>query len=115
MKFDFVKQFYLLTQLWDSKQSKGFDLSSYVRKNVGYFLFVALLTAIYIGNVHVVQRKVRDVQQLSKDLQKTKWEYFTIQANSLEEGKISNVKEKVGDLGLKVVSTKPEKLIVSNE
>lgn len=111
MKIDLVKQFYQLTKVWDSK-SEGFDLKTYLSQNVGYLFFLTVLIGIYIGNAHLVERKVRLLKKENAELQKLKWEFFTLQSNVLSDGMVSNVYNSVEEIGLEPLSEKPEKLIV---
>jgi len=111
MKIDLVRQFYQLTQIWDSK-SEGFDMRTFLSNNIGYMFFLALLAGVYIGNAHLVERKIRLLKEESAALQKMKWEFFTLQSNVLSDGMVSNVHDSVEKIGLEPLSEKPEKLIV---
>ena len=114
MKTDLVRQFYQLTQNFGTKQER-FDLRTLLSKNFSYILFLSFLTLVYITNAHIVERKIRKIKRESVSLQKLKWQYFTLQANVLEDGIMSNVSQNVENIGLETISRKPEKLIVTTD
>lgn len=113
MKIDFVKQFYLLSKLWDFK-FEGFEIKAFVTNNAKFLFFLSFLVGVYIANAHLVERKVRQIRSLSQELQTVRWEYLTIQSNVLSDGKLSNVTQRVESLGLQPLNEQPEKLLVAN-
>jgi hypothetical protein len=77
-------------QLSDSAQTK------FVR----YMLFVAVFGIFYIANTHYADRKVRTLNKLHKEVDELRTDFMTLKAKNLIEGKRSEIRKRVEQMGL---------------
>ena len=64
-------------------------------------IFVTLLGILYIANTHRAEKKVRKIQKLQGEIDKSKWQYWESMSNVMYEGIQSQTQNRVEDLGLK--------------
>ncbi|MGM0611963.1 MAG: FtsL-like putative cell division protein [Bacteroidota bacterium] len=78
-----------------------------------YVLFLMFLALLYIANNYYAQQKIREMNNLEKDIKELRFEYRTINSNLMFESKQSEVARKLKGTGIKE-STEPPKKIFAN-
>lgn len=84
-------------------------------QNMPRILFLAALALIYIANSHLAEKKIRRINQLSKEIKELKWEYINVKSELMFRSKMSEVSKSVEQLGLKQLSSPPRKIQLKNE
>jgi len=88
-----------------------------VLKNLGYFLLLTLLGAIYIGNRFHAEKITRETTRLSSEVKDLKAESLSISTELMSVSKQSEVFRMVREkgLGLEELKTPPYKLLVDKK
>nr|WP_255578617.1 FtsL-like putative cell division protein [Chitinophaga sp. sic0106] len=84
-------------------------------QNMPRILFLAALALIYIANSHLAEKKIRRINQLSKEIKELKWEYINVKSELMFQSKMSEVSKSVEQLGLKQLNSPPRKIVLKNE
>ena len=82
----------------------------WIVKNIPFFLFLSLLTVLYIYNGHYAEKTIKDINRSSRELKELQYEYKTIQSELMFQSKQSELVKAVEPLGLKELSQPPLKL-----
>lgn len=82
----------------------------WIVKNIPFFLFLSLLTVLYIYNGHFAEKTIKDISRSSRELRELQYEYKTIQSELMFQSKQSELVKAVEPLGLKELSQPPLKL-----
>ncbi len=82
----------------------------WIVKNTPFFLFLSLLTVLYIYNGHVAEKTIKDINRSSRELKELQYEYKTIQSELMFQSKQSELVKAVEPLGLKELSQPPQRL-----
>lgn len=82
----------------------------WIVKNIPFFLFLSMLTIIYIYNGHFAEKTIKDINRSSRELKELQYEYKTIQSELMFQSKQSELVKAVEPLGLKELSQPPLKL-----
>ncbi len=77
----------------------------WIVKNVPFFLFLAMLTVVYIANGHYADKNIRKINALDKHLKEMEYEFKTIKRDLIFRSKESEVIKAVEPLGLKELLT----------
>lgn len=89
---------------------KGLFNYQWIVKNVPFFLFLSVLTVLYIANGHRADRTIRRINSTTTELKDLQFEYKTLKSEVMqisEEAQIVKASEK---LGLKVSKEMPRRL-----
>jgi predicted aconitase len=87
------------------KKSLGTEV---IAENLKFILFLGLLAAIYIGNSHSSEKKIRNIQELQKELKEVRWTYLSLKSEVMMESQYSEVVKKVAPLGLSPEGDQPK-------
>jgi hypothetical protein len=79
-----------------------------IAQNLKYILFLGFLAALYIGNSHSSEKKIRDIQELQKELKEVRWTYLSLKSEVMMESQYSEVVKKVAPLGLAPEGAQPK-------
>ena len=79
-------------------------------KNVPFFLFVALLTVLYIANGHYADKNIRKINATAKHLKEMEYEFKTVKRDVIFRSKESELVKAVEPLGLKELAAPPLKI-----
>jgi hypothetical protein len=79
-----------------------------------FIVFIAFLAMLYIGNRHLAEKSVREINKLNKEVKELSWDFKTIKADLMLKSTQSEVAKKVDTLGLKEPVAPPMKIVVSN-
>ncbi len=83
-----------------------------ITQNLPFILFLSVLALIYIANSHLAEKKIRKINKLSRDIKELKWDYLNLKSTLMFQSKMSEVSKAVEPLGLKELSTPPQRIIV---
>ncbi len=84
--------------------SLNFDLTK-----VLYLLFFLI---IYISNQHSVEKKIREISQLEKEVEELRTDYITLNNNYMFSRKETEILKRVKNLKLKSSKLPPEKITI---
>ena len=95
---------------------ESLDLSRWVHhqtviRNLPFIFFLATIGIIYIYNAHYMEKNVREIDQIEKQLNELRWEYMTTKSQLEYLSKQSEVATMVEPTGLKELREPPKKII----
>lgn len=82
----------------------------WIVRNLPYFMFVAVLTIIYIYNGHYSDNIIKDINKTGKAVKELQYEYKTIKSEVMFRSKQSELAKAVEPLGLKELTELPYEL-----
>src|ERR1017187_10561633 len=85
----------------------------WIVKNTPFFLFVGLLTVLYIANGHYADKTIRKINATAQHLKEMEYEFKTIKQDVIFRSKESELAKAVEPLGLKELVVPPVRLIDS--
>ena len=94
-------------------------LSQLIKKNftaekatsaLPFILFIAFLGMIYIGNMHLAEKNIRDIDKLTKDVKELSWDYKTTKADLAYKSTLTEVAKRADTLGVKESLEPPQKI-----
>lgn len=84
-----------------------------ILKNLPFVLFLGFIGLIYIMNAHYSEKKLWQIQQYKKEIEKLDWEYTSIKSDLMYQTKQSEVAKAVKDIGLKnAKGSHPKRIII---
>ena len=103
-------------ETWTQKLGfrKAFNYQ-WIVKNTYFFLFLALLTVIYIYNGHYAEKTIKDINRNAKQLKELQYEFKTVKGELMMKGKQSELAKAVEPLGLKELKEPPYKIEVKRK
>lgn len=82
----------------------------WIVKNIPFFLFLAILTVMYIANGHYANKAIRKINALDRHLKEMEYEFKTIKRDVIFRSKESELVKAVEPLGLRELITPPMKI-----
>ncbi len=76
-----------------------------------FVLFLALLGMIYIGNRHLAEKNIRDIDKISKEVKELSWDYKTTKAELAYKSTLTEVAKRADTLGIKESVQPPQKIV----
>ena len=95
--------------LLDSLKNKLPDSFNFDLFKILYLLFFLI---IYISNQHSVEKKIRQISQLEKEVEELRTDYITLNNNYMFSRKETEILKKVDKLKLQSSKLPPEKITV---
>jgi hypothetical protein len=92
-----------------------FIYQKWIVKNIPFFLFLAILTVVYIANGHYADKTLRKINALDKHLKEMEYEFKTVKRDVIFRSKESELVKAVEPLGLKELVTPPMKISDSTD
>ena len=92
--------------------SKGFITTDEATRALPFVLYVALLGMVYIGNRHLAEKNIRDIDKISKEVKELSWDYKVTKADLAYKSTLSEVAKRADTLGVRESIQPPQKLIV---
>jgi hypothetical protein len=89
---------------------KKFFSHQWMVKNLGFFLFLTLLTIIYIYNGHYAENTIKDINKSALELKELQYEFKTVKGELMMRGKQSELARAVEPYGLKELKQPPLKI-----
>ncbi len=83
-----------------------------------FVLFIAFLGMLYIANMHLAEKSIRDIDKLNKEVKELSWDYKTAKADLAFKSTLTEVAKRVDTLGIKEALQPPQKIMaeeVKNE
>jgi uncharacterized protein YeeX (DUF496 family) len=95
--------------LLDTLKSQFRDSLNFDLTKVLYLLFFLI---IYISNQHSVEKKIREISQLEKEVEELRTDYITLNNNYMFSRKETEILKRVKNLKLKSSKLPPEKITI---
>ncbi|MDB5011550.1 MAG: hypothetical protein JWR67_758 [Mucilaginibacter sp.] len=95
--------------------SNGFITSEEAIKALPFVLYLALLGMIYIGNRHLAEKNIRDIDKLNKEVKELSWDYKVTKADLAYKSTLTEVAKRVDTLGIKESLEPPQVITVKEE
>ena len=89
--------------------SKGFNAEK-ATNALPFVLYLAFLGMIYIGNMHLAEKNIRDIDKIGKEVKELSWDYKTAKAELAYKSTLTEVAKRVDTLGLKESIEPPQRL-----
>jgi len=93
--------------------SKGFITAEQATNALPFVLYVAFLGMIYIGNRHLAETTIRDIDKLTKEVKELSWDYKTTKAELAFKSTLGEVQKRADTLGIKESLQPPQKIVVT--
>lgn len=77
-----------------------------------FFIFIAFLGMVYIGNRHFAENNIRDIDKLSKEVKELSWDFKTFKADLMLKSTQTEVAKLVDTLGLIEPNEPPKKIVI---
>jgi hypothetical protein len=75
-----------------------------------FILFLAFLGMLYIGNRHLAEKNIRDIDKISKEVKELSWDYKTTKAELAYKSTLTEVAKRADTLGVKESVQPPQKI-----
>lgn len=85
----------------------SFQIGVFILRNLGFMSFLGVLAALYIYNAHVSEYNVRQIQELKKEVQESRWLYMSLQSENMYNSLRSEVADRVREDGLRLHRGEP--------
>jgi len=82
----------------------------WIVRNIPFFLFLSLLTVLYIYNGHYAEKNIKNINRTARELKELQYEYKTIKSELMFRNKQSEIVKTVEPLGLKELMQPPLRL-----
>jgi hypothetical protein len=80
-----------------------------------FILYVAFLGMLYIGNRHMSENNIRDIDKISKQVKELSWEYKSSKAELAFKSTLTEVARRADTLGIREPQQPPQKITVKEE
>ena len=97
---------------WMKFFTKEFITTDDATRALPFVLFIAFLGMIYIGNRHLAEKSIRDIDKLSKQVKEIGWEYKVSKAELAFKSTLSEVAKRADTLGVKESLEPAQKIVV---
>lgn len=88
----------------------------YFLKNMPFFLFIAVMLAIYIANAYYAENKIREITETESEIKELHAEFISLQAELTEKCKEYQVSKMLQPTGMLISDSVPPRVInVSHE
>ncbi len=91
---------------------KGFVTTDEATRALPFVLFLALLGMIYIGNRHLAEDTIRNIDKLTKEVKEMGYDYKSTKAELAFKSTLSEVQKRADTLGIKESLQPPQKIVV---
>jgi hypothetical protein len=80
-----------------------------------FILFLVFLGMLYIGNMHLAEKNIRDIDKVGQEVKELSWDYKTSKADLAFKSTLSEVAKRADTLGVKESVEPPQKLKEDND
>ena len=91
--------------------TNGFITADTAVKALPFVLFIGLLGMIYIGNRHLAEKNIRDIDKLNKEVKELSYAYKVTKADLAYKSTLTEVAKRVDTLGIKESLQPPQKIV----
>lgn len=95
--------------------TKGFITTDEATRALPFVLFLALLGMVYIGNRHLAEKNIRDIDKLNKEVHELTWEYKVAKADLAFKSTLSEVAKRADTLGIKESIQPAQKITIKED
>ena len=95
--------------------SKGFVTAEEATRALPFVLYIAFLGMIYIGNRHLAENTIRDIDKYSKQVKELSWGYKSSKADLAFKSTLSEVAKRADTLGIRESMQPPQKIEVKED
>ncbi len=104
-----------LNQFFTSIIDGSFLTRNWMIKMLPFLMYLVLLALIYIGNQYAALRRVKDIENISKELKVLRNEHISTKSELMYQKRISEIARKLESQGVKESYTPPVKIYVEPE
>jgi hypothetical protein len=79
-------------------------------RNIGFFLFLAVLAVVYIANGHMSDNRIRKINETARALKDLQYEYKTLKSEMMFKSRESEMVKAAAPLGLIMDTTSPARI-----
>ena len=79
-------------------------------KSLPFFLFLAFLGIIYIGNSYYAEKNIRRIDRLQNEVKELRYEFVTTKSKLMQRCRQSNLLKSLGKKGIKESTIPPKKI-----
>jgi len=90
----------------------GFFTTETVTSALPFILYLAFLGMIYIGNRHLSEKNIRDIDKISQEVKELTWDYKTTKADLAYKSTLTEVAKRADTLGIRESVLPPQKITV---
>ena len=101
----------VFTQLF----TKGFVSTEAATNALPFIMYVAFLGMVYIGNRHLAEKNIRDIDKIGKEVKELNWDYKTTKADLAFKSTLTEVEKRTDTLGIKQSLQPPQKITVGED
>jgi len=94
---------------------KGVISTDAATEAMPFIVFLSFLAMVYIGNMHMAENNIREIDKLSKDVKELGWDYKSSKADLAFKSTLSEVIKRADTLGLKEPVAPPQKIVVKED
>tara|TARA_B100001758_G_scaffold143817_1_gene123891 strand:+ start:1350 stop:1670 length:321 start_codon:yes stop_codon:yes gene_type:complete len=94
----------------DILKSLKLELPSSLNIDFYKIFYLLLFLIIYISNQHSVEKQIREINKLEKEVEELRTDYVTLNNNYMFSRKESEILKRVKEIGLKNSKLPPEKI-----
>jgi hypothetical protein len=95
--------------------ANGFIAAEDATRALPFILFLGFLGMVYIGNRHLAEKNIRDIDKLTKEVHELNWEYKVTKADLAYKSTLSEVAKRVDTLGVKESIQPAQKIIIKED
>ena len=94
----------------DVLKSLKIELPSSLNLSLYKIFYLLLFLIIYISNQHSVEKQIREINKLEKEVEELRTDYITLNNNYMFSRKESEILKRVKEIGLENSKLPPEKI-----
>lgn len=95
--------------------TKRFITSEKATSALPFVLFIAFLGMVYIGNMHLAEKTIRDIDDLTKEVKERGWDFKTTKADMAFKSTLIEVAKRADTLGVRQSVEPPKKIMVKED
>ena len=95
--------------------SRGILSTEKATSALPFIMYLALLGMIYIGNMHLAEKTIRDIDNITKEVKERGWDYKTAKAEMAFKSTLTEVAKRADTLGVRQSVEPPQKITVKEE
>ncbi len=89
---------------------KGLFNYQWIVKNIPFFLYLSLLTVLYIANGHKADKTIRNINRTNAELKELQYEYKTLKSEVMFKSEEVQIVKASEPLGLTISKDMPRRL-----
>ncbi len=93
----------------------SFLVNSKALRFLPFLFFLAFLGILYISNIYYAEKKVREINQLRRELKELRYEYISEKSKLMHKSKQSEVAKALEGTGIKELTVPPHKIVIKQE